>query len=230
MAEDRWSEVDRYVEGHLVPRDDGLEAALQASAAAGLPAIQVSPAQGKLLHLVVASLGARRALEIGTLGGYSAIWIARALAPDGRLVSLEADPRHAEIARKNLARAGLDRVVEIRVGPALETLPRLENERAGPFDLVFVDADKPNTREYYEWAVRLSHPGSVIIVDNVVRQGALADPHDPDPNVQGMRRFVDRLGQDPRTQGTVLQTVGAKGYDGFAYIRVLTPTASVSSR
>ena len=217
MAEGRWREVDEWVDTLFNPPDAALEAALEASAAAGLPAIQVSPSQGKWLHLLASLIEARSILEIGTLGGYSTIWLARALPPDGRLVTLEVDPKHAEVARANLRRAGVAGRVEIRLGRALETLPRLATEGAGPFDLTFIDADKPSTAEYFDWAVRLSHPGSVIVVDNVVRRGAVADPADLDPNVRGIRRFLERMAREPRVQSTVIQTVGRKGYDGFAF-------------
>ena len=217
MAEGRWREVDEWVDALFNPPDAALEAALEASAAAGLPAIQVSPSQGKWLHLLASLIEARSILEIGTLGGYSTIWLARALPPDGRLVTLEVDPKHAEVARANLRRAGVAGRVEIRLGRALETLPRLAAEGAGPFDLTFIDADKPSTAEYFDWAVRLSHPGSVIVVDNVVRRGAVADPADLDPNVRGIRRFLERMAREPRVQSTVIQTVGRKGYDGFAF-------------
>jgi len=217
VAEGRWREVDEWVDALFNPPDAALEAALEASAAAGLPAIQVSPSQGKWLHLLASLIEARSILEIGTLGGYSTIWLARALPPDGRLVTLEVDPKHAEVARANLRRAGVAGRVEIRLGRALETLPRLATEGAGPFDLTFIDADKPSTAEYFDWAVRLSHPGSVIVVDNVVRRGAVADPADLDPNVRGIRRFLERMAREPRVQSTVIQTVGRKGYDGFAF-------------
>ncbi|HEX5760564.1 MAG TPA: O-methyltransferase [Thermoanaerobaculia bacterium] len=211
-----WTDVDRYITDLLIPSDPVPEAALSASEAAGLPAIQVTPAQGKLLHLLARAVGARAILEVGTLGGYSAIWLARALPAGGRLITLEAEPRHAEVARANLARAGLAGVAEVRLGPALETLPRLAAEGAGPFDLVFLDADKPNTPEYFRWALELSRPGTLIVADNVVRKGALADAASGDPNVQGMRRFMERLAAEPRVSATAIQTVGGKGYDGFA--------------
>jgi len=216
VADERWRQVDDFLDTLLGSPDPALEAALQASAAAALPAIQVSPSQGKWLHLLARAVKARRVLEVGTLGGYSTIWLARALPPDGRLVTLEVDPRHAEVARTNLHRAGVVDRVEVRLGRALETLPQLAAEGAGPFDLSFIDADKPSTAEYFDWAVRLSHPGSIIVVDNVVRGGAVADDADRDPNVQGIRRFLDRMAHEPRVSSTVLQTVGRKGYDGFA--------------
>jgi len=222
MAEERWGEVDDFLDALLIAPDPALEAALRTSAAAGLPSIQVSPSQGKWLHLLALAVQARRILEVGTLGGYSTIWLARALPPEGRLVTLELDPVHAEVARANLVRAGVADRVEIRLGKALETLPKLADERAGPFDVTFIDADKPPTAEYFDWAVRLSHRGSVIVVDNVVRGGSVADAYDGDPKVEGIRRFLDRLAHEPRVHATVLQTVGRKGYDGFALAVVVS--------
>jgi predicted O-methyltransferase YrrM len=216
-----WTTVDRYLTGLLVQPDDALEGALAASASAGLPSINVAPNQGKFLMLLARLQGARSILEIGTLGGYSTIWLARALPADGRLITLEAEPKHAEVARANVQRAGLSSRIDVRVGPALETLPRLATEGLGPFDFCFIDADKPNTAAYFEWAVKLSRPGSVIIVDNVVREGALADADSSDPNVLGMRRFMATLAAEPRVSATAIQTVGVKGYDGFA-IAVVT--------
>ena len=216
MTEDQWNAVDRYFTDLLVSPDAALDAALAASAAAGLPAINVSPAQGKLLHLLARAVGARSILEIGTLGGYSTIWLARALPEGGRIISLEADTGHAEVARANLTRAGLADVVEVRLGLALDTLPRLAAEGREPFDLVFVDADKPNNAAYFDWALRLSHPGSVIVVDNVVRGGEVIDAASDSPTVQGVRRFLERLAAEPRVTATAIQTVGNKGYDGFA--------------
>jgi predicted O-methyltransferase YrrM len=215
MSRDRWAAVDRYVTGLLVPSDPVLEAALAANAAAGLPAHDVSPAQGRLLELLARMGGARRILEIGTLGGYSAIWLARALPPGGRLVTLERDPRYAEVARANVARAGLEAVVEVRVGAALETLPALAAERPEPFDLVFIDADKQSAAEHLDWALELVRAGGVIVADNVVRGGALADPDSDDPRVRGVRALHERLAAEPRVSATTIQTVGAKGYDGF---------------
>lgn len=221
MPEDRWAAVDSYIDGKLLPPDEALDAALRASADAGLPPISVSPSQGKLLQLIATVCGARRILEIGTLGGYSAIWLARALPPDGRLISLEADPRHAEVARANLANAGLAGITEIRVGPAQDTLPQLHAAGEGPFDLIFIDADKPGYAGYLAWSVRLSRPGSVIIADNVVRNGAVADPASSDASVQGVRGFLDAVAAEPRLSATAIQTVGSKGYDGFALAVVL---------
>jgi predicted O-methyltransferase YrrM len=216
MTEPLWTDVERYISDAMVQPDAALDAALAASEAAGLPAISVSPNQGKLLHLLAAMIGARRILEIGTLGGYSTIWLARALAPGGRLEPLEADPRHADVARRNLDLAGIGAVVDIRVGTALDTLPRLAAPARDPFDLIFIDADKTNTVPYFEWALKLSRPGSVIIVDNVVRKGAITDSTSADADVQGMRRFYDRIANEPRVTATAIQTVGSKGYDGFA--------------
>jgi predicted O-methyltransferase YrrM len=220
---ERWTEVDRYIEQRLMPPDEALDAALAAAEAAGLPAIEVTPTQGKLLHLLARMQDARAILELGTLGGYSTIWLARALAPGGRLVTLEADPRYAEVARASIDRAGLGEVVELRVGPALETLPQVEADGVGPFDLVFIDADKRSTPEYFEWGLRLARPGTVIVADNIVRGGAIVDPEADDAGVAGMRRFLDVAGAEPRVSVTAIQTVGAKGHDGFALALVLEP-------
>ena len=216
MNQPLWSKVDDYIVGRLAPVDPILEAALTANQAAGLPQIDVSPAQGKFLHLLARMIGARRILEIGALGGYSAIWLARALPADGRLISLEADPKHAKVARENIARAGLAKRVEIRLGRALDTLPSLEADGAGPFDLVFIDADKPNNPEYLKWALKLARSGAVIVCDNVIRDGAVADARSRDANVLGARKLFDSLAAEPRLSASALQTVGAKGYDGFA--------------
>lgn len=210
---EQWEAVDRLLDRTVVAADADLEAALEASRAAGLPPINVAPNQGKLLQLLARSVGARSILEIGTLGGYSTIWLARALAPGGRLVSLEVEARHAEVARANLAAAGLAEVVEVRLGPALANLPGLEAE--GPFDFFFIDADKPSNPDYFDWAVRLSRPGSLIVVDNVVRAGAVADADSTDPAVIGVRRLLEAVAADHRVSATAVQTVGAKGYDGF---------------
>jgi predicted O-methyltransferase YrrM len=216
MDQAQWTRVDDYLTTALGLSDAVLDAAVEASRAAGLPAISVSPAQGKLLHLLARAIGARQVLEIGTLGGYSTIWLARALPAGGRLITLEVDPRHAEVARTNFVQAGLADVVELRLGPALETLPRLAAEGGGPFDLVFIDADKPNIPAYFTWALSLTRPGSAIVVDNVVRGGAVADPASDDPSVQGVRRLNELIAAEPRVSATVIQTVGGKGYDGFA--------------
>jgi predicted O-methyltransferase YrrM len=215
MNQDQWTAVDRYIAAALVPVDPVLEAALQASTEAGLPAINVSPPQGKLLHLLAQIHGARSILEIGTLGAYSTIWLARALPADGRLVTLEVDPKHAAVARTNLARAGLASVVEVILGPALDTLPQLAARKSGPFDLVFIDADKVNIPHYFTWALKLSRRGTVIIVDNVVRKGAVTDADSTDSSVQGVRRFNELLAAESRVSATTIQTVGSKGYDGF---------------
>lgn len=220
MNQERWTAVDRYITDLLVPPDPVLDAALQAGAAAGLPAISISPNQGKLLQLLARLQGARAILELGTLAGYSTIWLARALPPGGHLVTLEADPGHAEVARANLARAGLEEVVELRLGRALDTLPRLAAEGRGPFDLIFIDADKPSIPDYFGWALRLSRRGSLIVVDNVVRDGEVVDAGSADPNVQGVRRFNDLLAAEPRVSATTLQTVGSKGYDGLTFALV----------
>jgi predicted O-methyltransferase YrrM len=220
MAEDQWTEVDRYFSASLLPSDPVLEAALEESAAAGLPAISVSPNQGKFLQILAEIIGARSILEIGTLGGYSTIWLARGLRAGGRLITLEIDPKHAEVAQRNVARAGLAKIVDVRLGSAIETLPQLATESRGPFDLTFIDADKQNIPTYFEWALKLSRPGSVIIVDNVVRDGAVVDASSSDPSVQGVRRFIELAASDARVSGTVIQTVGIKGYDGLAIFLV----------
>jgi predicted O-methyltransferase YrrM len=219
---DQWKAVDRYIADLFVPNDPVLDAALRDSDAAGLPSIHVSPNQGKLLMLVARAVGARRILEIGTLGGYSTIWLARGLADEGgRLVTLEFDARHAEVARANIARAGLAGAVDVRVGRALDTLPALAAEGGGPFDLIFIDADKPSYPDYLAWSLRLARPGTLIVADNVVRDGAVVDADSADPNVRGVRRFNELLAAEPRVSATALQTVGAKGYDGFAVAMVL---------
>ena len=208
--------MDDYITGQLVEPDPALDGALDASRQAGLPPIHVAPPQGKFLHLLARIAGARTVLEVGTLGGYSTIWLARALPPGGRLVTLELDEGHAELARANLAAAGLSDVVELRVGRATDALAALDEEGAGPFDLVFIDADKPSNPEYLAWALRLTRPGSLIVVDNVVRNGAVADPGATDPAVVGTRRLYELLAAEPRLSATAIQTVGSKGYDGFA--------------
>lgn len=213
---EQWAAVDRYIAELLIPPDPALDAALAASDAANLPSIQVTPNQGKFLHLLARICGARRILEVGTLGGYSTIWLARALPAAGRLITLEVAPTHAEVARANIAAAGLADIVELRLGPALETLPQLAEEGGGPFDLIFIDADKAGTPDYFTWALRLARVGSLIIVDNVVRGGAVIDAASDDPSVQGVRRFNELLAAEPRVSATEIQTVGSKGYDGFA--------------
>jgi predicted O-methyltransferase YrrM len=213
MKNEQWNAVDEYIERTIIGSDDALQAALDSSASAGLPAIAVSPAQGKLLHLIARLIHARAILEIGTLGAYSTIWLARALPKDGKLISLEVDPHHADVARQNIARAGLQSVAEVRLGAALDTLPKLRSE--GPFDIFFIDADKANIPEYFRWSIDLGHSGSVIIVDNVVRDGALADPDTKDEAVIGVRRLHEMIHKEPRVTSTTIQTVGMKGYDGF---------------
>ena len=216
MTQELWTEVDRYIADLLVPPDPALEGALQASDAAGLPEIAVAPNQGMLLHLLARVQGARNVLEIGTLAGYSTIWLARALPAGGRVVTLEADPKHAEVARANFARAGLDGTIEVRVGPALETLPQLAAEGRAGFDLTFIDADKASTPDYFAWALRLSRRGSLIVADNVVRDGKVLDAGSDDPDVRGVRRFFEIASAEPRVIATAIQTVGVKGYDGLA--------------
>ncbi len=215
MSQDQWTAVDEYINTLVVRPDAALDAALAAAAAAGMPAINVAPNQGKLLHLLATIRGARSILEIGTLAGYSTIWLARALPPGGRVVTLELDPRHADVARANFAIAGLSDAIDLRVGRALDTLPQLAAEKAAPFDLTFIDADKVNIPEYFAWALRLSHIGSVIVVDNVVREGAVVDATSTDPAVVGVRRLNDILAVEPRVSATTIQTVGSKKYDGF---------------
>ena len=221
MSQETWTAVDDYVAGLLAPHDEALQAALRTSDEAGLPAIQVSPAQGKLLHLLAKSIGAKRILEFGTLGGYSTIWLARALPAGGRLITLEAEPRNAEVARQNIDRAGLGDLVDLRVGPALDQLPQLEAEGAGAFDLTFIDADKIHTPDYFAWALDHSRPGSLIVSDNVVRFGRLADPDSDDPTIPAQRRLHEILAAEPRVEATTIQTVGTKGYDGFALALVV---------
>ncbi|HEX6782834.1 MAG TPA: O-methyltransferase [Solirubrobacterales bacterium] len=215
MDQDVFSAVDTFVCETIVSEDKELRRAVEAAEAAGLPAIQVSPPQGKLLQLLVRLVGARKILEFGTLGGYSAILMARALPEDGRLVSLEANPAYAEVARRSVEAAGVGEKVEIRVGPALEALPVLEEEGAGPFDLVFIDADKVNTPNYFAWALERTRPGGLIVADNVVRDGSLADPTDADEATRAQRRLHEALRDEPRVSATTVQTVGVKGYDGF---------------
>ena len=223
MSQETWNAVDEYLTETLVKPDAALEAALQDSEAAGLPAISVSPPQGKFLNLLARVQGARNILEIGTLGGYSAIWLARALPPGGgRLITLEGDPLHAKVARANLARAGFANLAQVRLGRAIDTLPELEREGAGPFDLVFIDADKPSNPEYFAWALKLSRRGTVIVVDNVVRRGAVADAASDDAAVQGVRRLNAMMALEPRVSATAIQTVGVKGYDGFAVALVVS--------
>jgi predicted O-methyltransferase YrrM len=216
MNEELWAKVDDYVAERLAPRDEDLEAAQKAAEAAGLPAISVSPLQGKMLSLLATMTGAKRILEIGTLGGYSTLWLAWALPIGGSVVTLEADPKHAEVARATFKRAGLQDVIELRLGKALDTLPKLAKENPPPFDLFFIDANKDSIPEYFQWALKLGRKGSVIVVDNVIRGGKILDASSADANVQGVRRFYDMLAKEPRVSATAIQTVGLKGYDGFA--------------
>lgn len=211
MSRDQWAAVDDYFTGHLIPSDDALDTALAASASAGLPPIQVSPAQGRMLQLLASIHGARTVLEIGTLGGYSTICLARGLVPGGHVTTLEIDPTHADVARANFVRAGLADVIDVHLGAAVDTLPTL----TGPFDLIFIDADKPSNPDYFTWALRLSRPGTVIVVDNVVRNGGVLEAASNDPVINGTRRVVEMIGKEPRVTATAVQTVGEKGYDGF---------------
>jgi predicted O-methyltransferase YrrM len=221
VAQDTWTAVDEYVTGLLAPPDAALDAAVRAGEQAGLPQIQVSPPQGKLLHLLAKTIGARSILEFGTLAGYSTIWLARALPAGGRLITLEANPKYAEVATASITAAGLGEVVGVRVGPALEQLPQLEADGVGPFDLTFIDADKAHTPDYFAWTLEHSRPGSLIVADNVVRDGRLADLDDDDPAIAAQRHFHEQLAAEPRVEATTIQTVGGKGYDGFSLIRVL---------
>lgn len=217
MSEDAelWKSVDRYITDQLLASDPVLDETVATNAAAGLPAIDVAPNQGKLLHLLARIMGARKVLEIGTLGGYSTIWLARALPEGGRLITLEADAKHADVARGNIAQAGLDRIVTLRLGAALDTLPKLAQEGEGPFDLIFIDADKPNIPNYMAWALKLSRKGTLVVVDNIIRAGEVIDASCEDPRVKGARGLFEMLAAEPRLQATALQTVGSKGYDGF---------------
>jgi predicted O-methyltransferase YrrM len=220
MTASTWAAVDEYFAGRSACLDSVLEQALADSAAAGLPTIHVSSAQGQLLKILAMSVGTRRILEIGTLGGFSTIWLARALPDGGRLVTLEIDPRHAEVARKNIKRAGLDHRVDVRVGPALDLLAGLATENQEHYDFVFIDADKPTIPDYFTWALRLTRPGSLIVVDNVVRQGAIVDTNSSDPSVQGVRQLMDVVSTKSYVTATIIQTVGVKGYDGFLLAHV----------
>jgi predicted O-methyltransferase YrrM len=222
MTQQLWTSVDDYITNLFVPFDPVMKEALAASEAAGLPSISVAPNEGKLLMLLAQICGARRILEIGTLGGYSTIWLARGMASGGNLITLEASAKHAEIARLNIARAGLAEVVEVLVGPALDTLPQLAAEDRGPFDLIFIDANKEGYSEYFAWALKLARPGSLIIADNVIRDGEILDPASSDPRVQGIRYFNELLANEPRVKATVIQTVGKKGHDGMALAVVIT--------
>jgi predicted O-methyltransferase YrrM len=221
MSEKKWAEVDAFIADLFVNPDPVLDSAMLASEKAGLPEIEVSPSYGKLLFLLTKMIGARRILEIGTLGGYSTIWMARALPEGGRLISLEFDPKHADVARKNIERAGFAKKVEVRVGKALDSLPKIEAAGEGPFDLIFLDADKPNNPAYFEWALKLSRKGSLIVADNVVRLGQLIDGKSTDPSVKGVRHFMEVIARDKRVSATAIQTVGVKGHDGFALALVI---------
>jgi predicted O-methyltransferase YrrM len=223
MSKELWTTVDDYMQGMLLRKDAGLDGVLAANRAAGLPAIDVAPNQGKFLYLLAQLLSARNILETGTLGGYSTIWLARALPPDGHLITLEADLRHAEVARANLAHAQLAQVAEVRVGRALDTLPALTGQ---VFDLVFIDADKPNNEAYLRWALQLTRSGGAIIVDNVVREGGVLDGSSSDPRIQGTRSLLEAIAQEPRLEATAIQTVGSKGHDGFVLARVRSPHAT----
>ncbi len=222
VAKPEWIAVDDYFGGLLAPKDKHLDAALKANREAGLPAIDVSPLQGKFLHVLLQTIKPKRVLEIGTLGGYSTLWMARALPKSGRIVSLEFNPKHADVARKNLANAGLLKRVDIRVGKAIDNLPKLEAEGAGPFDFIFIDADKPSNPQYLKWALKLARVGTVIVVDNVVRDGKVADAKSTDADVRGTRKMASLMAKEPRLSATVVQNVGVKGYDGFAIAVVVS--------
>ncbi|MGB2626360.1 MAG: O-methyltransferase [Candidatus Acidiferrum sp.] len=220
MTQELWTAVDTYIKERLLPEDTVLAEALRNATDAGLPVIAVSPTQGKLLHLLVKLCGARKILEIGTLAGYSTIWMARALPAGARVVTLEVDPKHAAVALKNFELAGLRDVIELRLAKALDSLPKLAADGLAPFDLIFIDADKSNIPGYFEWALKLSRPGTTIIVDNIIRDGEVIDASSEDPNIQGVRRFNDMLKSERRVSATEIQTVGEKGYDGFALLVV----------
>lgn len=224
MAEwkdETWTAVDRYLTETLIPADPVLDAAMTANTAAGLPSIDVTATQGRFLHLLACLVNAKRILEIGTLGGYSTTWLARALPHDGKLITLEYEPKHAQVALKNLANAGLGSLVELRQGRAADSLAQLQAESTAPFDLIFIDADKPNNAVYLDWALKLSHPGTLIVVDNVIRDGKIADETSNDPAITGTRAMFEQMGANPRLKATALQTVGSKGYDGFALALVI---------
>ena len=221
MSQDLWTAVDGYLTGALVTPDRVLDAAVKSSAEAGLPSIAVTPTLGKFLNLIARSLNAKNILEIGTLGGYSTIWLARALPPNGRLITLEYDPQHAEVARKNFRAAGLENLLDLRVGRALDVLPEVAAAHPEPFDLIFIDADKKNNPAYFQWALKLSRPGSLIVIDNVVRDGAVLDVNSTDADIQGIRQLLALLGSETRVLATAIQTVDAKGHDGFALAMVL---------
>ncbi|MGD9658266.1 MAG: O-methyltransferase [Methylocystis sp.] len=220
MSQQDWTRVDDYISAALISKDESQQATFAANARSNLPAIDVSPPQGKLLQLLASAIGARRILEIGTLGGYSTIWLARAVGEGGKVVTFEVDPRHAEVARANIAREGVSARVDLRVGAALEMLPLLESERPEPFDLAFIDADKRSNAAYFAYALKLSRPGALIIVDNVVREGAVADPSQTDGGALGARALFEAVAAEKRVEATAVQTVGAKGWDGFLIARV----------
>jgi len=220
MNQEQWTAVDLYISQMIVPSDAALDAAIVASEQAKLPAIAVTANQGKLLHILARLVNARNILEIGTLGGYSTIWLARALAARGRVITLEIDSRHAEVAKANVGRAHLQKSVEVRLGAALDSLKKLAKEKHKPFDLVFIDADKSNIPEYFKWSLKLARPGSIIVVDNVVRKGAVLDAGSNDADIQGVRRFNELLAKEKRVTATTIQTVGSKGYDGFTIVLV----------
>lgn len=220
MNQQTWSTVDDYFNDVLLTADPVLEQTIKASEQAGMPQHQVAPNQGQLLQILVQMLGAKNILEIGTLAGYSTIWLGRAVAPDGRVITLEADAAYAEVAKQNIALAKLTDVVDVRVGKAIDTLPQLED--LAPFDFIFIDADKPSNPDYLRWALKLSRPGTIIVGDNVVRNGAVVKPDSTDPKVQGVREFLQMIADEPRLSATAIQTVGSKGYDGFAIAQVLT--------
>ena len=221
MTDQRWTAVDRYINETFALNDPILDSVLQASEHAGLPSIQVSPSQGKLLQVLARSINARNILEIGTLGGYSTICLGRALPVGGRVITLEASEKHAEVAHANFGRAGLKTSIELRLGPALASLRKLADENPTPFDFIFIDANKSMMDDYFDWSLKLARPGALILADNVIRDGAVADPHNSDPDVQGVQRFNLRVAGEPRVSATEIQTVGSKGYDGFALILVL---------
>jgi predicted O-methyltransferase YrrM len=222
MTHRQWTAVDRYISDMFLPPDPILDWVLKTSTEAGLPDINVSPNQGKFLMILAQTMQATAILEVGTLGGYSTIWLARGLSSAGRLISLEVNPTHAEVARANIARAGLAHAVDIRQGAALDLLPQIEKKLVQPFDLIFIDADKPNIPAYFSWALRLARQGSLIIIDNVIRDGAVVNSKSSDPSVLGVRRLSELIAHEPRVSATAIQTVGSKGYDGFAIIRVVT--------
>lgn len=220
MTDTKWAEVDQYLNALHIGPDAGLDGAAEATITAGLPPIAVAPNQGKLLHILARMQHAKSILEIGTLGGYSTIWLARALEPGGKVITLEIDPKHAEVASASIAKAGLSGAVEVRVGKAIDSLPQLEHSGAAPFDFIFIDADKKSIPAYFEWALKLSRLGTLIIVDNVIRAGAVVDAESTDADVQGVRRFNEIVAREPRVTVTTLQTVGSKGYDGLAFVLV----------